>query len=831
MKKSLIASAIMMAFTGTSFSATTDYSNQTVDTVISVIGSGNSITGDNVSVIGSSLEPNSNRNEGIYIGQGSSAYFGGGSLEVKFTTDDNTHEFAGIQVNGQKTGDANAIFDSDLTVIEVSGPGSPGKWGFGLLVNGLGTDTASAKFTGGDVYVSTTNSDYTSQSVTVKANATLEFSNTGNVEIHSYSSYGVTAVDAQGTLTFNNDGNVLLKGEILPGSHTAQTNVVGIQGYDAIWNVTDRVQEFKIDLAGAGVDNDGTSYSTGTKGIDAGGDDMVININSQSFVINMDVASDIVDDSPEGHTSEKAYGICIENGAKLNIGSSTVTSINVHDGVGTSYGIYVGTGATVKVNGDLSINSTGKNESFAIYLDGVDAASEEEEKPVYPVSLSLGGNNQITGNIVAINQSTLSFNDGLSFIDGNVTSDKTSVLALNDSSIELAEGSKIQVLGSLTSNNGEIVLNDASVATVSIASLKEGSSLRAVAVPSLNDKLGGDITSFSQTLNIDSGAQGVTLFMQEGMVAGESSAQLASDGTVDASTIQTKTNSLMSSTLDMASTMPLLMTRILTNDVRKRLGDIRSTPSTYGVWARYDGGNFSGENGLDSDFHTIQVGADTLIDTMRFGLAFSYIDGDTDYSRGVSDFKVFSLAGYGTWLADNGQYVDVVARLATIENDMKVDGHLSGTMDNIVASLSAEAGWRFSVNSLLYIEPQVEMAYSYVDGDNFDIGSAHYKIDATDSLVGRVGFVSGFKCPNDRGDLYMRASVVHEFMGDSKISGLSLGSRGTYEMDGKDTWVEYGVGANINVSDMTYVWADLERTSGGSLDEDWRATIGIRHAF
>ena len=119
------------------------------------------------------------------------------------------------------------------------------------------------------MFVKTTTEDYTSQSVTVKDNATLDFSNHGDVEIHSYSKYGVTVVDAPGQLTFNNDGTVLLKGKVLPGDKTAQTNVVGIQGESGTWKVTEKVKELKIDLDGAGVDNDGTSYSTGTKAIAA----------------------------------------------------------------------------------------------------------------------------------------------------------------------------------------------------------------------------------------------------------------------------------------------------------------------------------------------------------------------------------------------------------------------------------------------------------------------------------------------------------------------------------------------------------------------------------
>lgn len=43
--------------------------------------------------------------------------------------------------------------------------------------------------------------------------------------------------------------------------------------------------------------------------------------------------------------------------------------------------------------------------------------------------------------------------------------------------------------------------------------------------------------------------------------------------------------------------------------------------------------------------------------------------------------------------------------------------------------------------------------------------------------------------------------------------------------------LEYGLGTNFNITDTTYVWADVERTAGSVLDTDWRATVGVRHSF
>ena len=298
-------------------------------------------------------------------------------------------------------------------------------------------------------------------------------------------------------------------------------------------------------------------------------------------------------------------------------------------------------------------------------------------------------------------------------------------------------------------------------------------------------------------------------------------------------THEASANTLMQSSLELASAAPLALNRIMMNDVRKRLGDIRTTEGTHGAWARYDGGKLSGEGGLENDFHTVQVGIDTVptADSARMGVAFSYTDSDAEYARGSADMKAYSIAMYGTKVFDNGMFVDVIGRMGTADSDLTVDGQHKGTLDNVVLGVSGEFGWRFDVTNSMYIEPQAELSYAYVNGDKLTLGTAEYEVDSVNSLLGRVGFAAGLKCPSDMGNVYVRASAVHEFLGDSKITGANASHTNVYEIDGKDTWVEYGLGANFNVTKSTYVWADVERTSGGALDEDWRATVGVRYAW
>ena len=325
--------------------------------------------------------------------------------------------------------------------------------------------------------------------------------------------------------------------------------------------------------------------------------------------------------------------------------------------------------------------------------------------------------------------------------------------------------------------------------------------------------------------NVDAKDANKTLQVQEGKY--EAGFDINNAG----ATVTHGPNTLMQSTLELATATPLALNRILMNDVRKRLGDIRSAQGTSGAWARYDGGRLSGLGGYENDFNTIQVGVDTqpTADPLRLGMAFSYTKSDTDYARGSADMDAYSLAGYGLWLGENGQFVDVVARMATAKTDMNVDGVNKGTMDNLALSLSGEFGWRFDVMNHFFVEPQIEATYTYVDAEKLTLNDgSNYSFDAADSLLGRAGLAFGMKCPNNKGNVYAKVSAVHEFLGDTAVTG---GNGTVYSLDGKDTWIEYGLGANFNLTDSTYIWADVERTSGGALDEDYRATLGVRYAW
>lgn len=349
-----------------------------------------------------------------------------------------------------------------------------------------------------------------------------------------------------------------------------------------------------------------------------------------------------------------------------------------------------------------------------------------------------------------------------------------------------------------------------------------------------NDALGGDVKALLENhIKIGDGStaellKNAAVEMAEGEAVGKVTGQIVG-GKLDENSVVEHVNQKSLDVTNLLSMMPRFVTRVEMNDLRKRMGDLRTMQGQSGVWARYDGGKLSGQ-GLDHKFNKIQVGADTMPtdNGIRYGVALSYTLGDVDGSAATADTDTYSLAGYAVWLGEQGQFADVIARVAKVGTDLDTAAY-SADLDQLALSLSGEFGWRFDLAKSLYIEPSIEATYTYIEDESFTGTSAHFEIDSTDSFMTRAGAALGWKLPDDRGDIYVRGGVVHEFLGDSELS-VNHGFR-TVELDGQDTWFEYAIGGTYKVGNNAYVYLDIERSAGGDIDVDWRANIGARYAF
>ena len=276
------------------------------------------------------------------------------------------------------------------------------------------------------------------------------------------------------------------------------------------------------------------------------------------------------------------------------------------------------------------------------------------------------------------------------------------------------------------------------------------------------------------------------------------------------------------------------------NDMNKRLGELRdSSADANGVWARvYNGKAKFGNQNITNKYTAFQFGYDHQVAAGTWlGGALSWTDGNNDFAVGGGDSSLLAFTGYGSKLWDNGMFLDVTGKVGRMKNEFDISlasGKSSASYHTNAVSVSAEAGWRlYPMQNSFYVEPQVELMYGHVFGVDYSTSTGvNVEQDSADTLIGRAGVVLGLKCPDNRGNAYLRASVLHDWKGDADFTfSKTAGAARTISEELGGTWYEYGIGANFNVTKQVHLYADVEAANGGEVDTDYRVNFGVRLSY
>ena len=325
----------------------------------------------------------------------------------------------------------------------------------------------------------------------------------------------------------------------------------------------------------------------------------------------------------------------------------------------------------------------------------------------------------------------------------------------------------------------------------------------------------------------------ITNTVAEGAVKGAITQTVNADGTT--STVVQEENTKLSA-FRTVSSMGVMAWRHDMNDLNKRMGELRDSPEGIGSWVRFYGSEQEyGRQNMTSKSTSVQVGSDVEVGYgWKVGGAFTYTDGSSTYANGSSDNKAYGFAAYGSWLADNGLFVDMIGKYGRLSSDFDLST-MSGKAKNNAYSASVEAGWHLPFAGLAFIEPQAELTYGLVAGDDFTTSNG-IRVDQkdTEALIGRIGLRTGFHFPENKGTVYVRASVLHDWKGESEFTASLVSDssvKSTLKDDIGGTYYEYGVGANFNWTKNAYSYVDLEKQNGGDVKENWRWNVGFRYVW
>ena len=428
---------------------------------------------------------------------------------------------------------------------------------------------------------------------------------------------------------------------------------------------------------------------------------------------------------------------------------------------------------------------------------------------------------------------------------GNVTATEGN-MALTNSTVELGNDVTMDLKSLTGEGNNTIIFNSTKAGTVKIREIGEKvSNLTVLASGSTNDQFGSAAQLLAAMEGDGEELEGI---VQVGSESEASKARYGAQGGAvsgpwmlnDDGQIVEEENAGLSAVREF-STATFAQWRLENNHLSQRLGDLRADLGKSGAWARVYGGESKITDGVDVKLQTtsVQVGTDTTVaGNWIVGGAFTYTNLDADISNGTGDSDSYSLAAYATGLFDCGGYVDVIGRVGRISTDISAStlsasgGVLDGSYDNTTFGLSAEVGYHWKLTDMFYVEPQAELSNGYALGDDFTASNgAKVTQDDFQSLVGRFGARVGANFAQNKGSLYLHASVNHDFLGD--VDGTARAGARTESLDGDlgGTWVSYGIGAQFNTDADLNFYGMLERSHGNDYTDSYRYSVGMRYVF
>lgn len=660
---------------------------------------------------------------------------------------------------------------------------------------------------------------------------------------------------------------------------TAKGDIVTNNG--SIWVLADRIPDNKLGQYASGI-----LASGGKKGVNAEGAVIYVHSDNNGEETNYEAAKGMVADASTGDATtiinkgtiyvEGGTGMLATSNAKDR--KSEITNEGtihvVNSGFGMSLGGKDASGVEMTNNGTIiasgknaygitasdAKDGTVTNEGTIIATDGAIAISSGRWDKDVEFSLTLKGNSHVEGVIELGKASHLIVQDlarAETIVLSSGTSEKVNALDgaqcegcnvgsvhVNNSNLTIRSSDESQTLkiGLIeTVENGSMTFEFDSVGSkekplLDVDTGGQDDAVKFNYTGTVSDKLASGSVKAEELFNgisLDNNATPERITTSDGLWGGASVHEKKGD---EITSTYSGPSSLITSTTDLALMNGLVWRSQLTN-LSDRMGTLRTMPQAAGAWARYNNGRLDGR-GLEYDYSTIEVGFDAPVSSnFLVGVSFDYTIGDTDLNAGSADNDVYTLGLYGTYYGDNGGFVDLMAKIGRIDNEYNVAnsaGSEKGDYMMTGAIVGVEAGHRFDLAHNMFVEPQVQLSYSWLRATDYATNIRSVDFETIESLVARVGVMGGMKFAENRGAAYLKASYNHDFLGNvdatmHAVNGSNNSAKISDELD--DNWAEVSLGVSYSVTDTLNTFLDVGTGFGGDIDQKWRINFGARYAF
>lgn len=532
----------------------------------------------------------------------------------------------------------------------------------------------------------------------------------------------------------------------------------------------------------------------------------------------------------------------------ISAGTNPDAMLNFVD-IDTRYIINTGKIEAQTIENDLNISNMGEmtiNEKMTV--EGV--LKNDEDAVITAKNIIIKQDSDASGSdTTSVNKGSMTVNAKLelqnganfSFENGIGTSVNINNLQGDgNNKLNIAAGTTGIQVGTANLINGNITVNDLTKDQITIGT-NNSTGLQVTGTSNATKRfnssdLAGSMQQLVDTVGIGTGNQLDSALAQESDILPEITALVDDNGNVIINSIRTKGHVANEGITELAN-VAFMAWRAENYEMHQRMGELRSSNGEAGIWARMKRGESKyGDMDIKNQYSTYRLGYDKKVGDSNWyiGGAISRTEGKSSFATGSGENQSTGFTVYGTYVADDGQYVDLSAKYARLDNEFDVFGRSgiesTGDYRNNGYAFSAEYGKRIEAGNDFWIEPQVQLTYGHLSGANYTTSrGVRVTQDAMDSVVGRLGFAAGKDI--GAGNVYVKASYLYDFDGDTNVKMTDGINSAVYDQDLGGGWFEVGIGTNINLSETSHLYFDVEKTYGGDIETPWQWNAGVRFDF
>ncbi|WP_241069254.1 S6 family peptidase, partial [Achromobacter insuavis] len=290
------------------------------------------------------------------------------------------------------------------------------------------------------------------------------------------------------------------------------------------------------------------------------------------------------------------------------------------------------------------------------------------------------------------------------------------------------------------------------------------------------------------------------------------------------------------------ASLPRVSFVLETNQLNKRLGDVRQLNEDAGLWIKTSRGRADYQQ-IRLKHTTVQFGLDRKQGRQLYGIMGSYTQGSGQGEGQLSERHTTGGIGlYYALIHEEGPFVDVIAKYLKTNQNYHLPSHLNIAAQGARSTsllASVQAGWRQNLfNDRAFIEPSVEVVAGSTSGYTLHGGrnSVDVRINASKPVYTKIGAAIGLNLQSDEQHAVAVSAGLFRLQNlrrGGSVDILNNSSPGDMLRNpvADDSRYLVNLSLNARLSANWRLYSQVESSFAGTLKHDYNGQIGVRYQF